>query len=319
MVDARNLPEEKNEWKEEYLPISQRISRWIGKKMNALARARSFAITVILKFIFMCGIGLWRVITVPVKVFEAIFYAHKFDSHGEIISSRFSHINMFFSLSSFIMLFKLFVGGSTFEDVKFGPEVETDRQIITSKVPIQATKRRLRVGKRKGKSIKSADVKLKSVSNVTTVSGDMKTKTKTVSVHRAFFYIKKYTGSILTTTEILLYLVMAALFYFKDEFTQGDKRGVFGTLVDMLIHAKAIQLAGVNFINPQQAQQQAPLEPLVAQAKEPDIPVVLPSTEAVIAPLDATQPTTDASQSVGSPKRRGRGAVGVKREDDPFA
>lgn len=314
MIDPTKLPEEENEWTEPDLTWSQRVSRWFRNRLYGLSQLRKKSFTAIAKFLLMCGGALWRFVTIPVKIFEAIFYAHKLDKHGNIISSKFSLIKMIFSLASFIMLFKLFVGGATFEDVKFGPEVEVDRKIITVKVPVKKVRKRRRRGRR-ARRRRRKKVKSKRVSIVATIKNKVKTRTKTVYIHRPFFYIKKYAGSPLTMTEILLYLVIAMLFYFRDDFSQGDQRGVFGTLVDMIIQAKAIQMAGTNFVNPQQTG--TTTDPPIPDQSDAIIPSAGMAVEPLAEPQDAPaipEPRTNASR-----RKRRRGGTGTAKDDDPFA
>lgn len=314
MINPTKLPEEENEWTEPNLTLSERVSRWFRNRLYELSQLRKRSFIAIAKFLIMCASALWRFITIPVKIFEAIFYAHKLDSKGNIISSKFSLIKMIFSLASFIMLFKLFVGGAAFEDVKFGPEVEVDKKIITIKVPVKKTRKRKSRGRRARRRRRRTTTS-KRVSIVATIKAKVKTKTKTVYIHRPFFYIKKYTGSPLTMTEILLYLVIAMLFYFRDDFSQGDQRGVFGTLVDMLIQAKAIQMAGTNFVNPQQTG--TGVDPTLPDRSDAIIPSAGMATEPLLEPKDA--PDIPEPTSTAGRRRKRRGGNGTTKDNDPFA
>ena len=113
------------------------------------------------------------------------------------------------------------------EATKDAIKVEIEKKVLISKVKAK---------KRKSKRKSKTKTKKKRLIR--------RPKFRTITTTRPFIYIVKYVGHPMTGMEILFYLIISGLFYFRDDFSQGDQRGVFGNIVDMLVQAKAMQMSG---------------------------------------------------------------------------
>ena len=156
------------------------------------------------------------------------------------------------------MLFKLGVGASTLEDVRIWPmsSVSVKEKTVDS---FKKSKKKRRL------------VKIKKTSPASK-SNPLFTQ--------YYIYVKKYIGTPTTTTDVLFFLVLAMLFYFRDEFNEGDKRGVFSQVVDALIAARVSSFSN------------SPPTQVVSFTRDTDSLIETPSAtdDTVIGDMDKTGP-----------------------------
>ena len=155
-------------------------------------------------------VGFFFVLSLPGAALRGIFFAVDIDQDGNIVRSRFSITRAAFTLSTGLMLFRIASASIDIDRIEYGkPCIE---------------KKTIKKGKRRP------------------ASRPKKKKTASITV-------KGYKGKPLAWTEIWMYVVLVALYYFHRDINRGSEEGMLKQVIQVLVEAQALK-QGIN-LHPQ--------------------------------------------------------------------
>jgi hypothetical protein len=195
----------------------------------------------ILDLINLCWDSFWSFVFLPWTIFKGLFYTLNGQKNpdGSIKRANFSMTRTVFALSSFIMLTRLFTGGKTLEDVKAGPQVIESRSVYVYQPTSKNEKRK---AKRQAK--KDAKEKKKSAREERRARRRKRRKKKNQIKTRPYVYIKKIQSEPVEFYELLLFLIIAGLYYFRRDLNRGDRGNFLEKGIQMFAEAYAIKVSG---------------------------------------------------------------------------
>jgi len=125
------------------------------------------------------------------------------------------------------------VGGVTVDNMTFGPNVEVPHS--KKKVVIKKPKKKRR----------------------------LRTKTVTKNKFRPWGSIAKVSAVPVHLYEILLYLIIVGLYYFRRDLNEGDKRGILDQMIELFGRAYALKISGT--VTPGVTSPSPPIETTVTE------------------------------------------------------
>lgn len=248
-------------------------------------------------------------VTLFPRFIRAMFYAPIIDPDTGVVTARYFSLSRFFyCLATGVIVFRLFVGGVQIEDVKMGPQVawleKGGRATASTSKP--AVRKKLKRGKGRGRK------KVASVRLTPKVEPPKVLSARYITKSRPWFYAKRFVFSPLTMNEILGYLVIVLLYYFRNNFNSGDQEGLFSRFLGYMAKGYAaskgvvIQEGGVSPIT----------DATIPSAPVDDASVKLPPDA-----YDAFDKPSDVVDSNHSGRRGKRGKRKVEKvpdSKDPF-
>lgn len=176
-----------------YRRHKEKVKEWVKKALSACGHYTIWALV--------------RTITLPVKFIQALFYVPSIGPDGEVERKHFSIVRFMFLITCALGMFRLFIGGATFEKVAIGPEIE-----MKSAVKKKAKKRKRR------------------------------TKAKDIAKTRPYISVAKIVYHHLTLYELGFILIIVLLYYFRDEVNKGDTTGIFDHVISYALATKGIHV-----------------------------------------------------------------------------
>ena len=242
-------------------------------------------------------ISLFEILSLPWKMFKGLFFVINGDPNKK--RSKFSLTRSVFGIASFIMLFRLVIGGISVEDVNFGPNVteKTKSNLRTIVKKLRKPKKRVKRKKKKRK--------------IETI-----TQKEDVKV-RPWFFAKKVVSQPITLYEILLYLMIILLYYFRRDLATGDDKGMLDKFLEVFGQAYAIKLLGSSPYPQNQNTIPPSIPPLVAsQEKNTEVLIKKEVKEDSSVSLEKKENTKKRGEK-GRRRRKQRKKI-INEDSDPF-
>lgn len=143
------------------------------------------------------------VMAIP-SALKALFFTADEDAEGNVIRTRFSLTRSAFSMATFLVLFRMFFAGWDVERIYISP--------------LENTQKELAAKSKKGPKQQSKKEKLS-----------------------AWITIKGYKGKPLSSSELWMYLILVALYYFHRDINRGSERGFLQDLIQLYAQANALK------------------------------------------------------------------------------
>jgi len=216
------------------------LGAWVIKQRSAKKTFRDS----MLETINYCWDGFWGFVFLPWTIFKGIFFTLNGakNKDGSIKRANFSMTRTIFALASFTMLIRLMTGGKTLEDVQAGPQVVIQKSFYVNKPTSRIAKQQAKVeAKKTAKEIKLEARKAKRAArHKKQLEASKETKT------RPYIYIKKLVSEPVEFYELLLFLILAGLYYFRRDLNKGDQGNFLEKGIKMFAEAYAIKVSGVD-------------------------------------------------------------------------
>jgi hypothetical protein len=169
----------------------------------------------------------WAFVFFPITLFKGLFFSLNGEKNedGSTKRANFSMTRTLFALAGFIMLSRLFLGGLIIEELKLGPQVEEKRATYVYKPITLAEKQKAKEEKQKAKEEKRENAlqeKEKALEKKEAkYFGAKKKELKEAATTRPFFYVKKFRSDPVEFYEIVLFLIIAGVYFFRKDFNKG--------------------------------------------------------------------------------------------------